>query len=99
MLKSDKRRYEEYKRSRRYTDLHSHSTYSDGELDPIDLLIRTSGEYRLSNFMLYQLSYAEICFPKTYFPDFTKEEFIKCLEEYSMRDRRFGGIKDEDKSN
>ena len=68
-------------------------------LDPIDLLIRTSGEYRLSNFMLYQLSYAEICFPKTYFPDFTKEEFIKCLEEYSMRDRRFGGIKDEDKSN
>ncbi|MBR3523062.1 MAG: di-trans,poly-cis-decaprenylcistransferase [Bacilli bacterium] len=68
-------------------------------LDPIDLLIRTSGEYRLSNFMLYQLSYAEICFPKTYFPDFTKEEFIKCLEEYSKRDRRFGGIKDEDKSN
>jgi undecaprenyl diphosphate synthase len=68
-------------------------------LDPIDLLIRTSGEYRLSNFMLYQLSYAEICFPKTYFPDFTKEEFIKCLEEYSKRDRRFGGIKDENKSN
>lgn len=68
-------------------------------LDPIDLLIRTSGEYRLSNFMLYQLSYAEICFPKTYFPDFTKEEFIKCLEEYNKRDRRFGGIKDEDKSN
>ena len=68
-------------------------------LDPIDLLIRTSGEYRLSNFMLYQLSYAEICFPKTYFPDFTKEEFIKCLEEFNKRDRRFGGIKDEDKSN
>lgn len=68
-------------------------------LDPIDLLIRTSGEYRLSNFMLYQLSYAEICFPKVYFPDFTKEEFIKCLEEYSSRDRRFGGIKNEDKSN
>ena len=68
-------------------------------LDPIDLLIRTSGEYRLSNFMLYQLSYAEICFPKTYFPDFTKEEFIKCLEEFSKRDRRFGGIKDENKSN
>lgn len=68
-------------------------------LDPIDLLIRTSGEYRISNFMLYQLSYAEICFPKTYFPDFTKEEFIKCLEEYNKRDRRFGGIKDEDKSN
>ena len=68
-------------------------------LDPVDLLIRTSGEYRLSNFMLYQLSYAEMCFPKTYFPDFTKEEFIKCLEEYSSRDRRFGGIKNEDKSN
>ena len=68
-------------------------------LDPIDLLIRTSGEYRISNFMLYQLSYAEICFPKTYFPDFTKEEFIKCLEEYNKRDRRFGGIKDENKSN
>ena len=68
-------------------------------LDPIDLLIRTSGEYRLSNFMLYELSYAEICFPKTYFPDFTKEEFIKCLEEYSARDRRFGGIKYENKGN
>ncbi len=68
-------------------------------LAPIDLLIRTSGEYRLSNFMLYQLSYAEICFPKTYFPDFTKEEFIKCLEEFNKRDRRFGGIKNEDKSN
>lgn len=64
-------------------------------LDPIDLLIRTSGEMRLSNFMLYQLSYAEIVFPKTYFPDFTGEEFEKCLVEYTSRDRRFGGIKNE----
>lgn len=68
-------------------------------LDPIDLLIRTSGEIRLSNFMLYQLNYAEMCFPKTYFPDFNGEEFEKCLLEYNYRDRRFGGINNENKSN
>ena len=67
--------------------------YMHQDLPDIDFLIRTSGEQRLSNFMLYQLSYAELYFPKTYFPDFTKEEFEDALLVYNKRDRRFGGIK------
>ena len=61
-------------------------------LPPIDLLIRTSGEVRISNFMLYQAAYAEMYFPKTYFPDFKEEEFDKAIDAYNKRDRRFGGI-------
>ena len=56
----------------------------------MDLLIRTSGEIRVSNFMLYSLAYAEMYFPLTYFPDFKESEFDKALEEYTKRDRRFG---------
>jgi undecaprenyl diphosphate synthase len=63
-------------------------------LPNIDFLIRTSGELRLSNFMLWQLSYAELYFPNTYFPDFNESEFDKSLIEYNNRDRRFGGIKE-----
>lgn len=62
-------------------------------LPDIDFLIRTSGEMRISNFMLYQSAYAEMYFPSTYFPDFNNEEFDKALEVYNNRDRRFGGIK------
>ena len=68
--------------------------YTKG-LPPVDLLIRTSGELRTSNYMPWQLAYAEFIFPKTPWPDFTKEEYRKCLEEYYSRNRRFGGIKDE----
>jgi undecaprenyl diphosphate synthase len=57
-----------------------------------DLLIRTSGESRLSNFMLWQLSYSEIWFTPTLWPDFTKEEFCRAIIDYQDRDRRFGGI-------
>ncbi len=63
------------------------------DLPPIDLLIRTSGEYRLSNFMLYQLSYAEFYFTDVLFPDFSEKEFDKALESYQNRDRRFGTTK------
>lgn len=73
--------------------------YMFQDLPPIDFLIRTSGEIRLSNFMLYQLSYAELYFPKTYFPAFDNDEFDKALIEYTKRDRRFGGINYETKSN
>lgn len=59
---------------------------------PIDLLIRTSGEQRLSNYMLYQASYAELYFPKTFWPAFNKKELYKALEEYSKRQRRFGKV-------
>ena len=68
--------------------------YTKG-LPPVDLLIRTSGELRTSNYMPWQLAYAEFIFPKVPWPDFTKEEYRKCLEEYYSRNRRFGGIKDE----
>lgn len=62
------------------------------DLPDVDLMIRTSGELRLSNFLLWQNSYAEFYFPKTYFPDFTKMEFDKAIVEYTSRDRRFGSI-------
>lgn len=61
------------------------------ELPDLDFVIRTSGEMRLSNFMLWQASYAEFYFPSTYFPDFDEKEFDKALEEYKNRHRRFGG--------
>lgn len=60
------------------------------DLPPIYFLIRTSGEIRVSNFMLFSLAYAEMYFPLTYFPDFKEDEFDKALEEYTKRDRRFG---------
>ena len=63
-------------------------------LPPIDLLIRTGGEERVSNFMLYEMSYSEFYFTKTYFPDFDKSEFNKALFIYENRDRRFGEIKE-----
>lgn len=61
-------------------------------LPPIDLLIRTSGEQRISNFMLWQLYYAELFFTKTYFPDFTIEEYNQIVTEFYKRNRRFGGM-------
>ena len=66
-------------------------------LPPVDLLIRTSGELRISNYLLWQLAYAEFIFPKTPWPDFTKEEFRKCIDEYYGRDRRFGAIDEKEK--
>lgn len=70
------------------------SNYLYQKLPDIDLLIRTSGEYRLSNFMLWQLSYAELVFVDTYFPDFTYEKFEEVIDMYNNRDRRFGNIKE-----
>lgn len=61
------------------------------DLPDLDFVIRTSGEMRISNFMLWQISYAELYFPKVYFPDFNNDEFDKALEEYNNRHRRFGG--------
>lgn len=63
------------------------------ELPPVDFLIRTSGEYRLSNFMMYQLAYAEFYFTDCLFPDFNDEKFDEALQEFQNRDRRFGGLK------
>ena len=69
----------------------SNSLYTRGIPDP-DLLIRTSGEYRISNFLLWQISYSEIYITPTLWPDFGEEEFLKALTEYQRRDRRFGAI-------
>ena len=74
-------------------DEEKYGSYLYQELPDVDLMIRTSGEERLSNFLLWQNSYAEFYFPKTYFPDFTKEESDKALLVYTSRDRRYGGIK------
>lgn len=60
--------------------------------DP-DLIVRTSGECRLSNFMLWQASYAEFWFPEVLWPDFTEADFTRALDEYARRDRRYGRVK------
>ena len=73
-------------------DYFSQRLYTRGLPDP-DLLIRTSGEMRLSNFLLWQLSYAEIYITKKYWPDFTKEDFVKAIREYQKRERRFGDVR------
>ena len=75
------------------------SKYLYQDLPMIDLLIRTGREKRLSNFMLYQAAYAEIFFVNTLFPDFDEEAYENVLDDYLKRDRRFGGINYETKSN
>ena len=72
------------------------SDYLDtaGLPDP-DLMIRTSGELRLSNYLLWQLAYSEFYFTDVPWPDFKKEELIKAIEKYNERDRRYGGVKEE----
>ncbi len=65
--------------------------YTQNLPDP-DLLIRTSGEKRISNFLLWQLSYAELYFTDKFWPDFTKEEFEKAIADYSKRERRYGDL-------
>lgn len=62
------------------------------DMPPLDLMIRTSGEERISNFLLWQLAYAELIFTEVAWPDFTKDELLKTLDEYHHRNRRFGGL-------
>ncbi|MEE8366789.1 MAG: isoprenyl transferase [Thermoanaerobaculia bacterium] len=66
--------------------------YTSGQPDP-DLLIRTSGEFRVSNFLLWQIAYSEIWVTETLWPDFDRGELLKGLLEYQARDRRYGGVK------
>ena len=68
--------------------------YTKG-LPDVDLMIRTSGEERLSNFLLYQNAYAEFVFTDVKWPDFRREAFIDCLKEYETRNRRYGGLTNE----
>ena len=76
-------------------------TYSDfenalfaHEMHELDLVVRTSGEQRISNFMLYQMAYAELYFTKTYWPDFDKKALNEALIDFQSRNRRFGAIKE-----
>ena len=72
------------------------SGYLDtGEIPDPDLLIRTSGELRLSNFLLWQLAYTEFYFTPVPWPDFKKDELLKAIGKYNERDRRYGGVKEE----
>lgn len=77
-------------------DEHVFENYLDtaGIPDP-DLLIRTSGEQRLSNYLLWQLAYTEFYFTDVAWPDFHKPELLKAIEKYNERDRRYGGVKEE----
>lgn len=72
-------------------DLFKKYLYTKDQPDP-DLLIRPSGELRISNFMLYQIAYTEFWFSDIYWPDFKEEHFYKAIIDYQKRDRRFGGI-------
>ncbi len=76
----------------------SESLYTAGMPDP-DLVIRTSGEYRLSNFLLWQASYAEFYFTDTLWPDFDKAEFEKAMQAYAARDRRYGLVREGEPGN
>ena len=65
------------------------SNFSSSPVDDIDLLIRTGGDKRISNFLLYQIAYTEICFVNKYWPDFTKEDFTDCIDNFKTVSRRF----------
>jgi len=77
-------------------ELVNHYLFTAGVPDP-DLIIRTSGELRVSNFMIWQAAYSEWYVTPTFWPDFDKEEFRKALDIFSQRDRRYGGLSQEDK--
>ena len=66
------------------------SDFSCSPVDDIDLLIRTGGDKRISNFLLYQIAYTEICFVNKYWPDYTKEDFKDCINNFKKVSRRFG---------
>lgn len=74
-------------------NIFSRYLYTKGIPDP-DLLIRTSGEMRISNFLLWQIAYTELYVTDTLWPDFRRAEFMVALKEYGKRDRRFGTVKD-----
>ena len=65
--------------------------YTSESKDP-DLIIRTGGEYRLSNFMLWQSAYSELIFIKKFWPEFSQDDFLSAIKEFNQRERRFGGL-------
>lgn len=75
------------------TEMLEQNLYTAGQPE-VDLVIRTSGEQRFSNFLLYQISYAEFVFPEEYWPDFSDEAYLAALRSYQGRSRRFGGLEE-----
>ena len=99
MLRGMRRMMQDYKEGKfalEDVEVAHFSSYldTDGIPDP-DLMIRTSGELRLSNFLLWQMAYTEFYFTDVAWPDFNKAELIKAIEKYNQRDRRYGGVKEE----
>ena len=99
MLRGMRRMMQDYKEGKfalEDVDEAHFSSYldTDGIPDP-DLMIRTSGEQRLSNYLPWQLAYTEFYFTDVYWPDFNREELIKACEKYNKRERRYGGVKEE----
>ena len=89
-----------YQDIERRNDVIDHLTEADIErnlythaLPDVDLMIRTSGEFRISNFLLWQLAYSEIYVTPTLFPDFRRPQIFDAIIDYQKRDRRFGGVK------
>ena len=80
------------KKSEEITEELISSSLDTGDIPAVDLLIRTGGEKRLSNFLLWQNAYAEFVFTDTLWPDYNEEEFCKDIEEFQKRNRRFGGV-------
>ena len=78
-------------RTRIDEDVVSRNLYTSGIPDP-DLLIRTSGEMRISNFLLWQIAYSEIYITSTFWPDFRRRDLLEAIVEYQKRDRRYGGV-------
>jgi undecaprenyl diphosphate synthase len=74
------------------TEENINSHLDTGDIDAVDLLIRTSGEVRVSNYLLWQIAYAEMSFTKTYWPEFTSYELDDIIDDFNKRERRFGGI-------
>ena len=68
----------------------------DPEMPDPDLVIRTSGEYRVSNFLLWEMAYSELVFSETLWPDFRREHLYAAIKEYQDRDRRYGGVGEAD---
>ena len=81
-------------RLKRITERSLAARLYDPEMPPVDLVVRTSGEQRTSNFLIWQAAYAEWVFTPVLWPDFDEEELARCVLEYQQRDRRFGGAED-----
>ncbi|WP_085246874.1 isoprenyl transferase [Gilliamella mensalis] len=80
------------------TEDHFASTMSMGEFPEVDLVIRTGGEYRISNFLLWQIAYSELYFTDTLWPDFNQRLFDEAINAFNARERRFGGIDNKEQS-